>query len=55
MTEEANVWEMPEETRDEVIDKISALAWEIRSDWSDPRGECRQIVSLCEKLRKMEK
>jgi len=49
--EEENVWDLPEETKEEIIDKISALAWEIRKDWSDPRGECRAIVKLCEKLK----
>ena len=49
--EEENVWDLPENTKDEIIDKISALAWSIRSDWSDPRGECRRIVELCEKLK----
>ena len=53
MEEEANAFEMPETTREEIIDKISALAWQIRSDWSDPRGECRTIVSLCTKLREI--
>jgi len=49
--EEENAFELPENTKDEIIDKISALAWEIRNDWSDPRGECRKIVELCEKLK----
>lgn len=51
--EEENVWDLPEETKDEIIDKIQALAWQIRSDWSDPRGECRRIVELCEKLKEL--
>ena len=49
--EEENVWDLPEDTKNEIIDKISALTWEIRNDWSDPRGECRGIVKLCEKLK----
>lgn len=49
--EEENVWDLPEETKGEIIDKIQALAWLIRNDWSDPRGECRKIVELCEKLK----
>ncbi len=53
MEEENLAWDLPEETKDEIIDKISALAWEIRNDWSDPRGECRKIVELCEKLKKL--
>lgn len=51
--EEENVWDLPEETKDEIIDKISALAWNIRNDWSDPRGECREIVKLCKKLKEL--
>ena len=53
MEEEENAFEMPETTREEIIDKISALAWQIRNDWSDPRGECRTIVGLCNKLKEM--
>ncbi len=53
MEEEENAFEMPETTREEIIDKISALAWQIRNDWSDPRGECRAIVGLCNKLKEM--
>lgn len=49
--EEENVWDLPEKTKNEIIDKIQALAWGIRSDWSDPRAECRKIVELCEKLK----
>jgi hypothetical protein len=51
--EEENAFELPEETKDEIIDKISALAWQIRGDWSDPRSECRKIVELCEKLKSL--
>lgn len=51
--EELNAFELPEETKDEIIDKISALAWQIRNDWSDPRGECRKIIELCEKLKSL--
>ena len=54
MEEEENAFDMPETTREEIIDKISALAWEIRNDWSDPRGECRKIVELCKKLKDLE-
>lgn len=49
--EEENAFELPEDTKEQIIDKISALAWSIRNDWSDPRGECRTIVKLCEKLK----
>lgn len=51
MEEEENAFDLPEDTKEEIIDKISALAWLIRNDWSDPRGECRAIVKLCEKLK----
>jgi hypothetical protein len=50
---EINIWELPEKTKEEIIDKISALALEIRNDWSDPRGEIRKILSLCEKLKEL--
>lgn len=51
--EEVEVWDLPEETPKQIADKIEALAWEIRNDWSDPRGKCRRIVDLCEKLRQL--
>jgi hypothetical protein len=54
MKEEINAFDMPETTKLEIIEKISALAWEIRSDWSDPRSECRKIVELCKKLQELE-
>lgn len=54
MEEEKTAWDMPETTKLELIDKITAMAWEIRNDWSDPRSECRKIVELCEKLKLLE-
>lgn len=54
MEEELSAFDMPETTKEEIIDKIEALAWEIRNDWSDPRGECRTIVALCKKLKEMQ-
>jgi len=50
MEEESNAFELPQDTKEQIIDKISALAWQIRNDWSDPRGECRMIVDLCKLL-----
>ena len=47
-------FELPETTKLEIIEKIKALAWSIRNDWSDPRGECRTIVKLCEKLKELQ-
>lgn len=51
MEEEISAFDLPEETKEQIIDKIEALAWNIRNDWTDPRGECRNIVRLCEKLK----
>ena len=48
--EEKNSFELPEETAEQIIDKISALAWDIREDWFDPKTECCEIVRLCELL-----
>lgn len=42
---------MPENTHREIIEKIKALALRIRKDWTDPRGECRKIVELCDKVK----
>jgi len=54
MEKEASAFDMPETTKLEIIEKISALAWDIRNDWSDPRGQCRRIVWLCDKLKELE-
>jgi hypothetical protein len=53
MEEFESAYDMPENTKQEIIDKIRAMAEEIRMDWSDPRGECRQIYRLCDKLKEM--
>jgi hypothetical protein len=53
MENEVNVWDMPETTDLEIINKISALASEIRNDWSDPRSECRKIKELCDILKQL--
>jgi len=49
--DEENIFEMPEDTIEQIIDKISAMASSIRGDWSDPRSECRCIWALCDKLK----
>jgi hypothetical protein len=54
MEDEESAFNMPETTREEIIDKIEALTWSIRNDWSDPRGECKTIVGLCKKLKEFE-
>lgn len=53
MDDEENVFALPEDTKEQIISKIEALAWSIRNDWSDPRGECRKIVELCTKLKQL--
>ena len=53
MEEEFNPYDMPETTAMEIISKIEAMAWEIRNDWTDPRGECRTIIRLTEKLKEI--
>jgi hypothetical protein len=53
-THEQDPYQMPETTKLEIIDKIQALAYEIRMDWTDPRRECRMIRELCNKLKQME-
>ena len=54
MDEEINIFEMPENTKAEIIDKIEEMADRIREDWSDPRSETRRIKALCQKLRDLE-
>lgn len=51
--EEISCFDLPENTPEEIINKISAMASSIREDWTDPRSECRAIWSLCTKLKKM--
>lgn len=53
MEDEFNVFDLPETTATEILDKIAKLAWEIRGDWTDPRSECREIVRLSEKLKEI--
>ena len=50
---EENPFELPETSQSEIVDKIEALAVNIRMDWSDPRAECREIVRLCSKLNEL--
>lgn len=52
--EEISCFDLPENTKIEVIDKIHAMASSIRNDWTDPRSECRAIWALCKKLKEME-
>ena len=54
MEQEINIFEMPENTKAEIINKIEAMADSIRMDWSDPRGEIRKIKALCQKLRDLD-
>jgi hypothetical protein len=51
MVEEDTCFEMPEGTKEEIIDKIDAMAVSIRCDWSDPRSQCREISRLCALLK----
>jgi len=53
LEDEFNPYDLPETTAHEIIDKIHALAQEIRMDFSDPRGECREIYRLCDKLKEI--
>lgn len=52
--EEDNAFDLPEESKLEIIDKIAALAMQIRNDWTDPRSECRRIVELTTKLKSID-
>ena len=51
--EDISAWDLPETTELEIIEKIEALAWQIRGDWTDPRGECRRIIEICNKLTEL--
>jgi hypothetical protein len=53
MEEFESAYDMPETSKEEIIDKIRAMAQEIRMDWTDPRGECREIYRLCDKLKEI--
>lgn len=52
-SKEISTWDLPEDTAAQIIDKIKALAWRIRNDWTDPRTEIKTIGGLCDKLRKL--
>lgn len=49
--EETNAFDLADDTKLEIIDKIEALAWQIRNNWTDPKSECREIVELTIKLK----
>lgn len=51
--EELSVFDLPEETANQIIEKIYNMASSIRSDWTDPRSECREIWRLCRKLKEL--
>jgi hypothetical protein len=53
MEEFESAYDMPEISKEEIIDKIRSMAQEIRMDWTDPRGECREIYRLCDKLKEI--
>lgn len=53
MEEFESAYDMPENTKEEIIDKISEMAHEIWTDWTDPRGECHEIYRLCDKLKEI--
>ena len=53
MEEFESAYDMPENTKEEIIDKIAEMAHKIRMDWTDPRGECREIYRLCDKLKEI--
>jgi hypothetical protein len=50
--EEKTAYDLPESTAAEIIEKIRGMAAEIRSDWSDPRNEYRNIWRLCDKAKR---
>lgn len=52
--EDNNAFDLPENTKLEIINKIADLAWQIRNDWTDPRSECRRIVELTTKLKSID-
>jgi len=51
--EEISCFELPEETEEQIVEKIHSMASSIRGDWSDPRSECREIWRLCGKLKEL--
>ena len=57
-----NALDLPEETRDQMLQKIEALANQIKIDYdeehqsySHPSSEVKRIILLCEKLKKSNK
>ena len=52
MDDEMSCFNMQEDTCEQIIEKIYEMATSIRNDWSDPRSECREILRLCDLLKK---
>lgn len=50
---ELTAFDLPEDSKEEIVDKIYAMASSIRGDWTDPRSECREIWRLCKKLKEI--
>ncbi len=50
MEEDKEYRDLPEETKEQVIDKISIIAFNISLDYNDPKGQCKKIIELCCRL-----
>lgn len=36
-----------------LLDRIDQLVWQIRGDWTDPRGECREAAEAVARLKEI--
>lgn len=46
-----DIFDLPEYTEGDIIDKIEAIAADIRADWNSPKHRANTISRLCGKLR----
>ena len=53
MTDEIDTFEMPEDTPEQIMDKIQQFAMDIWGDWTNPKSEAKAIYVLCDKLKSL--
>ena len=52
MIEDVDIYSLPEDTIQEIINKIDLIASDVADDWESPKHKVQDISRLCSKLRK---